>query len=189
MINGKQCTIVWHVDDLKISHVDMDAIKGVLDLLNDGYGKKKPSVTTRAKMHKYLGMTLDFSVDGKVKVIMQDYIKEMLDELGPDMDGVAATPAANHMFTVNSEPVFLDEKAAELFHHYTAKLLFLSRRARPDIQTAVAFLTTRVKGPDEDDQKNLRRCMQYLRGSLDIELTLEADNLHIVKWWVDASYA
>ena len=22
IINGKQCTVVWHVDDLKISHVD-----------------------------------------------------------------------------------------------------------------------------------------------------------------------
>ena len=23
MVNGKQCTILWHVDDLKISHVDL----------------------------------------------------------------------------------------------------------------------------------------------------------------------
>jgi hypothetical protein len=74
-------------------------------------------------------MTLDFSEDGKVKDIMKDYIKEMLDELDGYMDGVAATPVAPHLFTVNNEPVPLDETAAELFHHYTAKLLFLSRRA------------------------------------------------------------
>jgi hypothetical protein len=110
MIDGKQCTIVWHVDDLKISHVDGEVIEGVLELLNGRYGKKKPLVTTRGKIHEYLGMTLDFSVDGKVKVIMQDYIKEMLDELEPDMDGIAATPAAPHLFTVNNEPVSLNEK-------------------------------------------------------------------------------
>jgi hypothetical protein len=46
-----------------------------------------------------------------------------------------------------------------------------------------------VKAPDEDDWKKLRRCIQYLKGSLDIILTLEADNLHVVKSWVDASYA
>jgi hypothetical protein len=166
-----------------------EVIEGVLELLNGRYGKKKPLVTTRGKVHEYLGMTLDFSVDGKVKVIMQDYIKEMLDELESDMDGIAATPAAPHLFTVNNEPVPLNEKEAELFHHFTAKLLFLSRRARPDIQTAVAFLTTRVKSPDEDDKKKLRRCMQYLRGTPEIVLTLEADNLHVVKWWVDGSYA
>jgi hypothetical protein len=75
-----------------------------------------------------------------------------------------------------------------MFHHHTAKLLFLSKRARPDIQTAVTFLTTRVREPDEDDYKKLARCMKYLRGSIDLPLTLEADNLSVVKWWVDASY-
>jgi hypothetical protein len=177
------------VDDLKISHVDPEAVEGVLDLLNERYGKKKPLVTTRGKIHEYLGMTLDFSQDGKVQVIMKEYIQEMFDDLDGSMDGVAATPAAAHLFTVNENAVRLDGAASDLFHHYTAKLLFLSRRARPDIQTVVAFLTTRVKGPDVDDQKKLRRCIQYLRGSLDIVLTLEADNLHIVKWWVDASFA
>jgi hypothetical protein len=28
--------------------------------------------------------------------------------------------------------------------------------------------------------------MQHLRGSIDLMLTLEADNMHVVKWWVDA---
>jgi hypothetical protein len=31
--------------------------------------------------------------------------------------------------------------------------------------------------------------MKYLRGSIDKILTLEADATHIVKWWVDASFA
>ena len=31
--------------------------------------------------------------------------------------------------------------------------------------------------------------MQYLRATIDLVLTLEADDLHILKWWVDASYA
>jgi hypothetical protein len=93
------------VDDLKISHVDPEAVEGVLDLLNERYGKKKPLVTTRGKIHKYLGMTLDFSQDGKVLVIMKEYIQEMFDELDGDMDGVAATPAAAHLFTVNENAV------------------------------------------------------------------------------------
>ena len=31
--------------------------------------------------------------------------------------------------------------------------------------------------------------MKFLRGSKEFTLTLEADNLHILKWWVDASFA
>jgi hypothetical protein len=33
-INGKQCTIIWHVDDLKISHVDLKAVTAILGLLD-----------------------------------------------------------------------------------------------------------------------------------------------------------
>jgi hypothetical protein len=104
------------------------------------------------------------------------------------MAGEAASPAANHLFTINQEPVLLNEENSEMFHHHTAKLLFLSKIARPDIQTAVAFLTTRVRLPDEGDCKKLARCMKYLRGTIDMPLTMEADDLSIVKRWVDALY-
>jgi hypothetical protein len=35
MIKGKQCTIIWHVDDLKISHVDPDVIKEIIKKISD----------------------------------------------------------------------------------------------------------------------------------------------------------
>jgi hypothetical protein len=162
MINGKQCTILWHVDDLKISHVDPEVVEVILRLLNKRYGKGSPLVVTRGEVHGYLGTIFDFSVDGKVTIIMKDYIIEMLEELLEDMAGEAATPAANHLFEVNNQPVLLSKERSDMFHHHTAKLLFLSKRARPDIQTAVAFLTTRVKSPDEDDYKKLGRYMKYI---------------------------
>jgi hypothetical protein len=46
-----------------------------------------------------------------------------------------------------------------------------------------------VKEPDVDDYKKLRRMIQYLRATRQLFLTLEADNLQVVKWWVDASFA
>eukprot|EP00957_Ditylum_brightwellii_P196841 14997558-Ditylum_brightwellii.AAC.1 len=78
---------------------------------------------------------------------------------------------------------------ARWFHTNTAKLLFLCKRARQDIQTAVAFLTTRVKQPDEDDWKKLKRVVLYLNGTQDLVLTLKADSLNVTKWWVDGAYA
>ena len=135
-------------------------------------------------------MTLDYGIKDKVQIKMTDYIENMLAELPADMDGESATPASNHLFEVNDEdPVPLDKEKAEMFHHYVAKLLFLCKRARPDIQTAVAFLCTRVKGPDMDDYKKLARVMKYLRGTTTMPLTLQADNMHVMKWWVDASFA
>jgi hypothetical protein len=192
MVDGKQCTVLWHVDDLKMSHMDPAVVESLLDLLNDGVcSKLSPLVTTRGKTHDCLGMTLGFTEDGKVKIAMKDCIEEMLAETPDDVDGKAGTPASLHLFAIQDEPggLLLDEDGAELFHHHTAKLLFLSRRAWPDIQTAVSFLTKRVKAPDQDDCKKLCRTMQHLRGSIDLVLTLEADSDQILKWWVDASYA
>jgi len=76
-----------------------------------------------------------------------------------------------------------------MFHHITAKLLFLCKRARPDVQAATAFLCTRVKAPDVDDYKKLGRVMRYLRATRDMVLTIKCDNVSIIKWWVDASFA
>ena len=188
-VNGKQCTILWHVDDLKILHVDPQVVTDVISQLSDEFGKEAPLTVTRGAVHDYLGMTLDYSISKKIKITMIDYIKNMLTELPPDMDGESPTPAANHLFEVNEAPTLLDEQKSQFFHHNVAKLLFLCKRARPDIQTAVAFLCTRVKASDEDDYKKLARVMKYLRGTVDMPLTLETDDIHVVKWWVDASYA
>ena len=48
------------------------------------------------------------------------------------------------LFKVNEEAEILDEKRTQNVHTYVAKAIFATKRDRPDIQTAVAFLTTRV---------------------------------------------
>jgi len=68
-----------------------------------------------------------------------------------------------------------------------AKLLYLSKRTRQDIQTAVAFLCTRVREPDTDDYKKLTKVMQYIRNTKNMTLTIEPDDE--AKWWVDSLYA
>ena len=101
-------------------------------------------------------MNIDYQENGKIKISMIDYIQDMLDDLPEDMNGEATTPAGDHLFTVNTQnPKLLDKADAETFHHNVAKLLFLCKRAQPDIQTAVAFLCTRVCEPDEDNWKKL----------------------------------
>jgi len=71
--------VLRHVDDLKISHMKDEVIENVISTLSERNGKEAPLVLTRG--HDYLRMTLDFSMKGKVKVIMKDYIQDMLDKL------------------------------------------------------------------------------------------------------------
>jgi hypothetical protein len=189
MVNGKQCTVAWHVDDLKISHVDPAVVSDVIKALEGEFANEAPLTITRGKVHEYLGMTLDYSIDGKVMIQMYRYIRDALAELPTDMDGKRTTPAADHLFDVNEQAIKLGEEKADLFHHCVAKLLFLCKRARPDIQTAIAFLCTRVQAPDVDDYKKLVRVMQYLRETETLTLTLEGDDTSVTKWWADASFA
>ena len=174
---------------MKISHADSRVVDDIIRTLEQEFGKEAPLTIQRGKVHDYLGMTLDFTNPGKVTIRMEDYIKNMLAELPEDMDGMATTPAAEHLFKVNEAPTYLNEKEAMFFHHNVAKLLFLCKRARPDIQTAVAFLSTRVKQPDCDDNKKLGRVMRYLRKTITLTPTLEANKLRLIQWWIDVAYA
>jgi hypothetical protein len=100
-------------------------------------------------VHDYLGKTFDYSFDKEVKINMWDYIKKVIREFPKDITGVCATPASDYLFKVCEYGTKLNEELAEAFHHTVYQLLFAASRARCDIQTAVSFLTTRVKNPDE----------------------------------------
>jgi hypothetical protein len=188
IVNGKQSTVLWHVDDLKISHVEASANEAVLKGLNERYGKETPLTVTRGDLHEYLGMTIDYSTQGKVVIHMEDYVEDLLVDMPEEMEGTATTPAAEHLFKVDDDAEKLGTEKSEFFHSCTAKILFLCKRARPDVQTPIAFLCTRVSQPDVDDMKKLKRVVCYLRSTKQLALTLEADNLQMIKWWVDASF-
>jgi hypothetical protein len=46
-----------------------------------------------------------------------------------------------------------------------------------------------VRHSNEDDWRKLRRLIQFINGTRDDVLTLSADNLNVIKWYVDASFA
>ena len=105
-----------------MSHENQQVLDDLLTLLNDEFGKEAPLTVTRGKIHDYLGMVIDYTVPGKVKFMMKDFIQGVLDEcLGELMKGALATPAANHLFNVNPDCNRLGEEKASQFHHLTAK--------------------------------------------------------------------
>jgi hypothetical protein len=114
----------------------------------------------------------------------------MLEEIPEDMRGEKQSPAQDHLFKVNEEDgVKLEEKNRAIVHCNTAKLLFLSQRARPDVQTATSFLCTREKKADTDDYKKIARVMQYLRATKYLPLILGADCSGNIYWYKDGAHA
>ena len=56
MIDGKQCTICWYVDDTKISHMDPKVVDQVISKIEEKFGKM---IVTRGKAHNFVGMDLE----------------------------------------------------------------------------------------------------------------------------------
>ena len=66
MINGKQCTIMWYVDDLKVSHMSRKAVVEILRAIKARF--HGDLTITLGKEHTYLGMKITFPDDGKVEI-------------------------------------------------------------------------------------------------------------------------
>ena len=156
MINGSQHTIIFHVDDLKSSHIDSKINDEFENWLNVKYGEHGKVATKRGKIHDYLGMSLDFSESDVFKIDMTKYVKDMIDSFPIKFtDGETAnTPGGDKTF-VQGQGKPLDKARHEVFHTFVAKGLFLSKRGRPDIQQTIALLCTRVKSPNEADWQKL----------------------------------
>ena len=148
-INGSQCTITWHVDDLKMSHRDRTVVRSVIEFIEKIYGKMS---VVEGDEHEYVGMVFRYLRNDKaVEFDMRHHLEEALEIFTGDTGKNVNSPVAVHLFEVDESCEKLNEKDAALFHSTAAKLLFISKRARRDIMVAVAFLTTRVNKSDKND--------------------------------------
>ncbi|CAJ1967284.1 unnamed protein product [Cylindrotheca closterium] len=98
-VNKKQLTIRFHDDDVLASHMEQRVLEDFFTWINEGYGGLKEVTCTRGRVHTYLGMTLDYSKKGKLKIRMDDYVQRMLDEFSVKFkeDDKQETPAGNNL--------------------------------------------------------------------------------------------
>ena len=154
----------------------------------ENFGQIAEVTGTRGKKHVHLGMTLDYSVPGQVKVDVTDYVKSMIEDFPQDLDGKATTPANDHLFDTSRGKQLGDMKK-EVLHSTVAKALFLTMRARPDIRVTTSFLCTRVKDPATCDWFKLTRMMNFFKATAAHCLIIEMDGSGKAVYSVDAAYA
>ena len=186
-IEGSQCTIVWFVDDNKISHKNPKVVHDVVQRIEAKFG---PMTKTEGDNHEFLGMKLHFNHENKtVQVLMQSYLDEAIQHSRLDVRRTAATPATKGLFEVDPQAALLSPPEADRFHSVVCKLLYVALRGRPDILLAVVFLASRVAKATLQDQAKLKRLLEYIYGTYDLELILGADDMQTMYTFVDASYA
>ena len=190
MVKGAQLSVLFHVNNLKISHVDPAAVDAFIALTDREYGQEAPLTVRRGKTHVYLGFTIDYSTPNEVMFSMHEFLQKTILEF-PDKDNTFeyVTPAAGNLFSVdpNSEP--LSESKGRIFHTLTAKGLFASKRCRPDIQVPISFLTTRVHTPTVQNWHKLKRLIGYLRATIGLPLIIRIDGTGRILIFIDGSFA
>ena len=101
---------------------------------------------------------------------------------------VDLTPAGNNIFEKGNIKS-LGKKVTEQFRTSLYRGIFVAKRERPDIHQTVVVLSKRVKEPNENDWKELVIMIKYFNQTNKNYLSLSADSLKVVKWYVEASFA
>jgi hypothetical protein len=119
----------------------------------------------RGLVHRYLGMTINYSTKGVAQILMVDYVKDIVMAWDKASDGIELngfkikyrklsgkpTAAPLNLFMVDEDLAKLPEKQKAAFYNVVTKALYMAKRAWPNIAVSIAFLTTRVHCPDVQD--------------------------------------
>ena len=193
MINGKQCTIGWYVDDNMLSHVDPTVVDSVIEMM-EGYFPGL--VIERGTKLNFLGMELDFFEKRKLTVGLVQYLTGMIEDFESailpfkeNLDRDYPHPAARWLFDVKPEAKLLCKTKTELYTQYVPKLLWAMKRARPDIEPTVSFLITRLKAPTCDDWHKLKRVMCWIKKTREDVRIIGADDLLRMVVLIDSAHA
>ena len=121
---------------------------------------------------------------------MFDFLEDIVVEAPDDLkSGWSCYPGNGNLFKVDKGSPLLSPERSDLFHCLVARLLFATKRARPNLQVCIAFLCIRFKAPTEEDYAKLGRVITYLSETIHLPLVIGADSSGIMTWNVDASFA
>ena len=164
--DGESCTIiVLYVDDILLVTTKRKMIEWVHRKLEGEYETVEMDVSDS---FTYLGMVLSTEANGMLSVSMEGYTANIV----RDYETLykvkeVTTPATLDLFVIGNKNERLGPKDTRLFHRFVAKLLYLCKRARIDVQLAVLFLCTRVKEPNKGDKRKLDRVIGFLKRTVD----------------------
>jgi hypothetical protein len=137
IVGDKIFLLLIYVDDILIFADEME-----IKCIKDFFKAEFTWITMNAgNVLSYLSMQIMLE-PGVVTVDMSYYLEKVLE--GYDNLPPCIMLGKKMLFAVDETAELLSEAERKVFHIAVARLLYLSKRARPDIMTVVAFLCTRV---------------------------------------------
>ena len=176
VIYGFLIYVLIHVDDLLV--ITSDKGTTVLDNFELGLKKRFEKITIqRGRILEYLGMNLDFRQPKRVLLTQSGYVAEIVD--GYRVSGTSKLPADDELMIVDEKSEIMNDSEHAQFRSRVMKVAYLSKRTRPDLLTAIAFLTTRISAPTKQDGVKLTKLLQYIKHTREIGLCIDPTDLQV----------
>ena len=105
VIEGKQCTILWHVDDFKVSHPNKTVVCQAIAYLEERYGKMD---VKHGPEQTFVEMDINFLQSGEVKFYMKGHVESAIDDSPEETSTPRTSLASDGVFTVSSTFQVLD---------------------------------------------------------------------------------
>jgi len=185
-LNKDTITVVLYVDDLLDMLKEKKYFTWLADKLDDKYNgvERKREISDDVS---YLGMMVRYDRDTHtLEVDMINYITELFREHRVKKTKIYNTPSGNNLFEEKATHKSGNRKE---FHTVVAKLLYLSKKARPDILLAVLYLCTRVQDPGIGNDQKLTRVLGYLMGTHKLTRKFDSNIGDRVVLHIDAAFS
>ena len=119
---------------------------------------------------RYLGMK--FTEDSRhVYIDQAPYLRALLESFGMGECNQLSTPEVEVPLPREEDnSPLLNETEQSNYRSLVGRLLWACLCTRPDLQFAVSRLSSKVAYPTEGDMKLLKKCLRYIKGTLDCRL-------------------
>ena len=173
-----------YVDDIIIASNNIDILNSEKSKLSTRF-----DMDDRGELHHLLGMRK--RRDRKAKVLMLDqsiYLKKVLHRFGFENSRPVATPMDPckkfDKLADDEDPVEINEYQAVI-----CCLTYASICTRPDITTAVSYLSQFMSRPGTEHWEGVKRVLRYIRGTLDLGLKFKSVKNLCLFGYSDADWA
>lgn len=184
MLNRELVLLLIYVDDMVLLVKSQTAAKMVKKMISSKY-----EIEDLGEIKHYLGIKITKTADGTYQLDQSTYIKQVAFNFGLANAKESKTP-------MNVGYGKTEEKAVMLatnrdYQKLIGCLLYVAINTRPDIAASISILSQKTVEPNQEDWNELKRVVKYLKGTVDLKLTLgnKSWNRTLIYGYADANWA
>lgn len=177
-----QILLALYVDDILIATKSKKAMDELKQSLMSSFKMKD-----LGHVEQFLGMRVK-QTPYNISIDLSKYIKEMLQTFGMSTSNPTHTPLPSGV-NLSEFKATDDDADATLYRSIVGKLTYAANCARPDLATAVSFLSRYMQSPKAKHMEAAKHTLRYLRGTINLGIEYTRQAKLDLLGYCDADYA